>query len=320
LVAAAYVGPYALSQQLGGQGPPVRPLMAVLWVLAPALGIALTLPTTCRGYAVLRGGLPALAAMLTAAYAAQPELLPHDYPVLASRLLQNYSPYGWQAWRWFPQWVNVEQPNYAMTAAWTMAAALLMAALWRHGARVATTAVVADSGGRPAPARSPARRAAQAVVTACCAFVLLHHAFVVRTDRHVPTAMDSGVTAWVPDELPQVTFAESGGVWATPGAAVDFLIISPAPLESVDVALRTLVPTDVAVVVEGAGAEGPAAPGANLVARLRPAPGRDDSGGRAYHVRLRAARGAIPARLLGGEDERLLGVFLQITAMQQAPR
>ncbi|MGD8331425.1 MAG: hypothetical protein PVJ49_18475, partial [Acidobacteriota bacterium] len=31
LVAAAYVGPYALSQQLGGQGPPVRPLMAVLW-------------------------------------------------------------------------------------------------------------------------------------------------------------------------------------------------------------------------------------------------------------------------------------------------
>ena len=41
LVVAAYVGPYALSQQLGGQGPPVRPMLAILWVLAPALGVAL---------------------------------------------------------------------------------------------------------------------------------------------------------------------------------------------------------------------------------------------------------------------------------------
>jgi len=316
LVVAAYVGPYALSQQLGGQGPPVRPLMAVLWVLAPALGIALTLPTTCRGYAVLRGGLPALAAMLTAAYAAQPELLPHDYPVATSRLLQNYSPYGWSAWRLFPQWVNVEQPNYAVTALWTAAAVILMAALWSYGARVAGAA----SGDGAERARGTARHTAQAVVAVCCALVLLHHALVVRTDRHVPTAMDSGLTAWVPDELPQVTFAEPGGVWAAPGAAVDFLITSPAPLESVDVALRTLVPTEIAVEVEGAGAEGFAAPGANLVARLRPGPGRGDDGGRAYHVRLRAVEGAIPAQLLGGEDERLLGVFLQITGMQQPPR
>lgn len=41
LAFAAYVGPYALSQQIGGQSPPARPLMAVLWMGALPLGVAL---------------------------------------------------------------------------------------------------------------------------------------------------------------------------------------------------------------------------------------------------------------------------------------
>jgi hypothetical protein len=35
---------------------------------------------------------------------------------------------------------------------------------------------------------------------------------------------------------------------------------------------------------------------------------------------LRAADGAAPADLLGGEDERLLGVLLQVIGMQPAQR
>ena len=70
IVLAAYTGSYALSQQLSGQGPPVRPLMAVIWTLAPALGVALTFDAgKHRWYAALRGGLLALSGCLTVALA-----------------------------------------------------------------------------------------------------------------------------------------------------------------------------------------------------------------------------------------------------------
>jgi hypothetical protein len=40
--------------------------------------------------------------------------------------------------------------------------------------------------------------------------------------------------------------------------------------------------------------------------------GRRDGDGYAYHGRLFATRGVAPADLLGGADERYLGVFFEI--------
>ena len=336
LVVASYVGPYALSQQLGGQGPPVRPLMAVLWALGPALGVGLALVSTARGYAVLRGALLALSTMLTLAYAAQPQLLPHDYPVLASRLLQNYTPYGSGWWRLFPQWVNVEQPNWAVTSAWTLVVGVLGVLLWRYGMRAADVAIVAarvptpESDAEhelepepqrvgslatretPDPIRRAGWRAATAVVTVSCAFVLLHHGAWPRSDRHRPTTMDAGPVVWVAEELPEVAWAEAGGVWATAGTVVDFVLTTTESLDTMEVSLRVLVRGEVAASVQGGTLSGPAQPGANQRARLEIGRGRRDGDGYAYHVRLFATRGVAPADLLGGADERYLGVFFEI--------
>jgi hypothetical protein len=318
VVVAAYLGPYALSQQLGGQGPPVRPMLAVLWVLAPALGVSLALVTGSRTYSVLRGALLGLSTSLTLAYAVQPQLLPHDYPVLASRLVRNYSPYGSGWWRLFPQWVNIEDPNRLVTGVWTLAVALMAAALWRHGWRVGG----ADGIAAPAPRSADGAwqvgwKTAVVVFGAACSFVLVHHAAVVRTDRHRPTSMDSGLVVWVAEELPPVAFPETGGVWAKPGGPVDLIITYEAPLESLGVSLRTLVPAEVLVSVQGADLDGPASPEANQLARLRPGPGRADGSGFAYHVRLWASDGAVPANLFGGDDERHLGVFFRVFALQE---
>ncbi len=324
LVVAAYVGPYALSQQLGGQGPPVRPMLAILWVLAPALGVALALATGCRAYGALRGALLALSASLTLAYATQPQLLPHDYPVLASRLLQNYSPYGSGWWRLFPQWVNIEDPNWIITGVWTLAAALLAAALWRHGWRFGDIDGIDGIAMRAIRSGDSVRqvgwKAAAGVFGVACSLVLIQHATVVRTDLHRPTSMDHGLVAWVADELPPAAYAETGGVWGKPAVPVDFLITSEAPLESLDVSLRVLVPAAVYTSVQGARMEGSASPRANQVARLRPGPGRTDGSGYAYHVRLWAGDGVAPADLVGGEDERYLGVFFQVLALRARGR
>lgn len=308
LVAAAYVGPYALSQQLGGQGPPVRPLMAVLWTLTPAIGVALAGPASAA-WDALRGGLLGLSAALTVAYAAQPELLPHDYPVVASRLLQQYSPYGSSWWRLFPQWVNVDFPNPAVTAVWTIAVGTLAVALWRQGSRSGEPPAAEDS---VATSLRAGWITAAVLFTVACGFVLVHHAVIVRTDRHRPTQMGSGLVAWVPEQLPPVAFPESGGVWAIPGEPVHFLVSGATPLDEVAVNLRVLVPTRVAATLQGDATAGTAAPGAQLLARLRPGPGARNGGGHTYHVRLQADAGAAPADLEGGDDERFLGVLLQL--------
>ncbi len=329
MIAAAHVGPYALSQQLGGQGPPVRPLMAVLWVLAPFLGIALALRPSGAAYRALRAALLALGGMLTVAYAVQPELLPHDYPVVASRLLQNYSPYesGW--WRFFPQWVNVETPNTLVTAAWAAVVLVVGAALARQGWATETGSIEEPTneggpGGRPSegekspPVDGAMRprhlewRVAMAVVALIGAMVVLHNMVVLRTDRHRPTLMGSNLTVWLPEQLPPVAFAEVGGIWATPGVAVDAIVTSPNELESIDVSIRSLVPTEAEASIHGQVLAGRVAPGDNLVARLRPGPAWADGDRFAYGVRLRAADGASPADLFGGDDERHLAVLLEI--------
>ena len=286
--------------------------------------------STARGYAALRGALLALSTMLTLAYASQPQLLPHDYPVLASRLLQNYTPYGSGWWRLFPQWVNVEQPNWGVTSVWTLVIAALGVLLWRYGARAADAGIVATpasvpepepkpepEGGfatseAPGPIRLAGWRAATAVVVVSCAFVLVHHGAWPRTDRHRPTTMDAGPVAWVLEELPEVAWAEAGGVWATPGTVVDFVLTTSEPLDTLEVSLRVLVRGDVVASVQGATLGGSAQPGANQRARLEIGRGRRDGDGYAYHGRLFATHGAAPAELLGGADERYLGVFFEI--------
>jgi len=308
LIAASYIGPYALSQQLSGQGPPVRPLMAVLWVLAPALGIGLAMATDSRAYNALRGGLVALSTGLTLAYASQPYLLPHDYPVDASRLVEAYSPRGSDWWRLFPQWVEIEAPNWPMTALWTGVAVLLVVYLWRRGA------AAADS---EAPATAWGWLSGAGAWGALCTLVLLHHALVVTTDRHQPTEMANGLVAWVAQELPEVGWAEAGGIWATPGRPVDFVLTSQVPLRTLDDVLRALVETEVEASVQGSGMSGRAAPGRDQIARLVLGAGRRHGDGYAYHGRLYASDGAAPADIEGGRDERVLGVFFQIGEVAQ---
>jgi hypothetical protein len=332
IVAAAHVAPYALSQQLGGQGPPVRPLMAVLWTLVPALGIGLTIdvpypreararpgqvhnssPTIatsrCRAVAALRGGLLALTAVLTALYAGQPWLLPHDYPVEASRLLQSYSPYGSGWWRLFPQWVNVDAPNPGVTAIWTLAIAGIAVLLWRRGS--AAVGPLRDGG----DGRAWGWGAAAVTLAAAAAYLSVFHATVVRTDRHHPTALAAGPVAWVAAELPEVAWAESGGVWVSPGRPVDLVLTGERPLEFIDVRLRVLVPTEVLLRGHGAEEGGRVVPGADRLARLQLGPGIPDGGGYAYRFRVRAGDGAAPADLEGDADERQLGVFFQIIGL-----
>ena len=148
LVATAYLGPYALSQQLGGQGPPVRPLMAVLWVLAPALGLALALPATSRLFR--RGARRSAGAvggpdrrLREPAGAVAPRLsrarLAPDPAVFALRLglVALVSRSG----------SNVDEPNWAVTAAWTAGVAVVVVLLWRLGSRSAPEASLGRSKG-----------------------------------------------------------------------------------------------------------------------------------------------------------------------------
>ncbi|MFQ5743273.1 MAG: hypothetical protein ACE5HV_06750 [Acidobacteriota bacterium] len=327
-VGLAYIGPYALSQQLGGQGPPVRPMMAIIWLLAVPLGVALALPGRCRRwFDAGRGMLLAVAGCLTLAYVTRPSLLPHDYPVKSSHLLAAYASAGSGWWRLFPQWVNVDEPHWRVASAWALGIGVVMLLLASSGSRRSATLAQPRAvgkygldGSRGPAARPRATRvgwcAAGVMVVVLCGGVVVHHLRVVVTGLQRGTMISSAVTAWVEDELPARAWAESTGVWVRPGRPVSLLLTSDRPLESVDVRLQALVESEVEVSLQGARLGGVAGPGQPLGGRLLPGRGWRFRNGYAYHCLLVSSRGAAPAALGSGADERVLGVFLRLKKVE----
>ena len=233
--------------------------------------------------------------------------------------MRAYSPAGSGWWRAFPQWVNIDEPNWAVTSMWGLGLAAVMVFLWRFGrGRSGTSNGEIDPDGGASVGRGVTGfRWAAATIVLLCGFVLVQHATVVLTDLHRSTSMDAGVVAWVVEELPQRGWAEPGGVWVSPGRPVDLVLVTGEPLATLDVSLRVLVAGDVAAWVGAARLAGGAAPGANLVARLEPGEARRTAVGYAYACRLVATAGASPATLTGDADERYLGVFFQVTGQQR---
>jgi hypothetical protein len=307
----AYVGPYALSQQLSGQGPPVRPLLAILWTLSPALGVALALcGRASRVFTSARGILLALAACLTMVYASRPELLPHDYPVKSSRLLRAYAPHGADWWHFFPQWVNVDEARWGVAFFWALVACVAVAALVRAGSRLPLRAAQTD-------ARPPVGwLSAVATMVLLCGLVLVHHSAIVVTGLHRGTVMKSGLTAWILDESPVHTWGEAEGIWTRPGRAGTLVFTSDEAIEEAEVRLGSLVETDVELDLHGARVRGKARPDEPLSANLHLQRGWRTRDGYAYHCRLLAEKGISPALRGDSRDERYLGVFLSFTRLE----
>jgi len=311
-VGLAYIGPYALSQQLSGQGPPVRPLLAILWVLSPALGVSLALSSQGnRVFAAARGALLSLAACLTMVYASRPELLPHDYPVKASRLLRAYSPHGADWWRLFPQWVNFEQARWGVALTWAVLLALAVMLLMLAGSRLQLEAT--GQVGRPPVAWF----SAAAAMALLCGLVVVHHRVVVVTGLHRERMMRSGLKAWVVEEAPVRIWAEAGGVWMRPGEAGSLVLTSDRPVQDVRAELGSLLETRVELDLQGTHLEGTAHPRTPVVATLRMNRGWRHADTYAYHCRLWADKGLSPALRGGSRDERFLGVFLSLSEVER---
>jgi hypothetical protein len=309
MIGAAHLGPYALSQQLGGQSPPARPLMAVAWVLA--IPLAAGLGVQARPFpAALRGVLVTLAAAITTFLAWDPSLLPHDYGVRASWMLRAMSPNGWELWRWFPSWVNVPARPWGVNVAWLLIAVGLAAVLlWDGRFRLLPEQ-------RSAPFR-PAWAASTVTV-----LVLLVAALVVArspiTDRHRGVEISPGLQAWTIAARPEVAWPESGGVWGRPGRRRDVVLTTAQPILRARLQAHSLIETDVNLALGGWWTAAGLSPGAPLVATFAPGPGRSWRGRRAYRGWITATHGIAPALLEGGEDWRQLGVFVSLESRPDA--
>lgn len=140
---------------------------------------------------------------------------------------------------------------------------------------------------------------------------MLYGASLVVTDRHVGAEIIEGVTGWVRYALPETAWSESGGVWVAPGAFREVVLTARPALGSVEVRLRTLLPTSLVAWLGSQRVD--AQQGQRVVeADWQPGVGYAWRGSSAYRVLLYAARGASPAEVEGGEDHRRLGVFLQL--------
>lgn len=303
MIGTAHLAPYALSQQLGGQSPPARPLMAVAWVLV--LPLAAGLAVQARPIpAALRGVLVTLAAATTAFFAWDPSLLPHDYGVRASWMLRAISPNGWELWRWFPSWVNVPSQPWGVNLAWLLIAAGLAAILLK------------DVRFRMLPEqRSAPFRPAWAASTLTI-FVLLIAALAVSaspiTDRHQGVEISPGLQAWTLLARPENAWPEPGGLWGRPGPRRDVVFTTATPILRAEIMARSLLETEVDLAIGAWRIAETLSPSAPLTATIAPGPGRAWRGLRAYRGWIMATDGVSPAVSEGGEDWRQLGVFVAL--------
>lgn len=306
MICLAHLGPYALSQQIGGQSPPGRPLMAILWTLALPLAFALQ-PVGGRVLAFGRGALPALGVSLTLALALDPTLLPHDYAVTEAWLLRDLSPQGSELWRYFPLWLNLRgTAQWVPTLAWTAAMLTLIVMLAR------------SAGAAPAP--GTARRLGWAGAAAALMIVSLataHAARLVVTARHTGAEIAPGVEAWVLRSVPERAWAEPGGVWVAPGPGREIVLLidrssAARAGATLDLRLRTLRGGLVRIGAAGSWIQEPIEAGPPVARTLHLGSAYEWRGRSAYRVVVGAAEGIEPARQDGGGDWRPLGVFLQV--------
>ncbi len=303
MIGAAHLAPYALSQQLGGQSPPARPLMAVAWVLA--LPLAAGLGVQARPVpAAIRGVLVTLAAAATAFLAWDPSLLPHDYGVRASWMLRAVSPNGWEVWRWFPSWVNVSARPWGVNIAWLVVVGVLAAVLIR------------DARFRLIPEqRSAPFRPAWGAATVALLMLLVAGLAVAATavsDRHQGVEISPGVQAWTIQARPEVAWPEPGGVWGRPGVRRDIVVTTASPIGRAELSARSLLAGDVDLAVGEWSWMGRLLPETPLAVTVAPGVGHSWRGRRAYRGWLQASDGVPPAVAEGGEDWRELGAFMRL--------
>lgn len=310
VIYAAHALPYALSQELGGQSPPVRPLAPVVWTFAVLAGVGLSRPLR-RWAAIVAGALLGVSAWITLRLVLSPELLSHDYSVHVSRLLLSLSSHELALWRWFPLWVNSTDPQWAVTILWTLALGALACALAWRGAPA--TERRADRLSEAAAAARYGHRAAAAAFGLCTAGALWIAATVPVPAGHEGGAeIAPGVTAWVPGGYPSPAWAEGQGVWVRPGAPREVILRADRPLGTLRVALRPLVPTQVFFALGDARVEASLSPESRTLLTVSGLPGYPDGDGHAYRAILGASDGAAPAQVHGGMDYRVLGVSLRV--------
>jgi len=304
----AHSAPYALSQELGGQSLPARPLMPVLWTLAVPLGVALAQPLT-RVAAALSGALLALGAATTTFLAANPGLLTHDYNVKMSRLLLAFSPRGADLWRFFPLWVNFAEPRWSVTFGWLTVTCI-------------AAFVLVTAGRRPSPWPTDYGWHARGAALALVALTLLHLGLRVNTpvsDGHRSEEIAPGVVAWIEGTYPELAWVEPGGVWVRPGAEREIVLASERPLRTVTLAVRSLVGNNVTVRLGDDRVELNLVAGPHSIESLSPGQSYRLAGGHAYLLRVRARAGAAPAQLEDSADYRVLGAHLSIIAAEFDP-
>jgi len=302
-IGVAHLAPYALSQQLGGQSPPARPLMAIAWVLV--IPLAAGLGVQARPFpAALRGFLVTMGVAITAFLAWDPTMLPHDYGVGASWMLRSVSPNGWELWRWFPSWVNVPARPWGINVVWILIAGGLAAILLRD----ARFRLLPEQ--RSAPFR-PAWAAATVTVLALLVAALVVAASPI-TDRYQGVEISPGLQAWTVRARPEVAWPEPAGLWGRPGPRRDVVFTTAVPLLQAEVMARTLVETDVDLAVGAWRATETLSPGSPLAATIAPGTGREWRGRLAYRGWVTARGGVPPAVSDGGEDWRHLGVFVAL--------
>ncbi|NKB87915.1 MAG: hypothetical protein GKS06_06825 [Acidobacteria bacterium] len=311
LVVAAHLGPYALSQQLGGQSPPARPLMAIGWALAIPMAAALSAEARAALRA-LRGGLIALGVAVTTFLIWDPTLLPHDFGVRGSSLARALAPQGWELWRWLPSWVNVSARPIMVNASWLIVVAGV--AVW-----VARDAVKRRI---PEDRYAPARPVWVGATVAWAALLMLGLgvATVPVSNRARGVEVAPGLQAWAIEARPETIWPETAGIWVRPGSRRDFVIATASAIPELAIHMRSLVPSRADAAVGAWAGTAPLDPARPFSMVILPGEGHPWRDRRVYRAWISAHDGAAPAALDGGADWRHLGARIEVRRVEDAER